>query len=69
MIEPKHRSLFTVEVRLHEPLWKVQFSPDDVAVEELTLCSKLEALCKKEYAVSSGVYLTSIAEELYRNIC
>ena len=44
--------LFSVEVRLHEPLWKVQFSPDDVAIEELTLCSKLEALCKKEYSVS-----------------
>ena len=41
-----------VEVRLHEPLWKVQFSPDDVAIEVLTLCSQLEPLCKKEYAVS-----------------
>lgn len=40
-----------VEVRLHEPLWKVQFSPDDVAIEVLTLCSQLEPLCKKEYAV------------------
>ena len=40
-----------VEVRLHEPLWKVQFSPDDVAIEILTLCSQLEPLCKKEYAV------------------
>ena len=42
-----------VEVRLHEPLWKVQFSPDDVAIEVLTLCSQLEPLCKKEYAVSN----------------
>lgn len=41
-----------VEVRLHEPLWKVQFSPDDIAIEVLTLCSQLEPLCKKEYAVS-----------------
>ena len=40
-----------VEVRLHEPLWKVQFSPDDIAIEVLTLCSQLEPLCKKEYAV------------------
>lgn len=41
----------SVEVRLHEPLWKVQFSPDDVALELLTLCSQLEVLCKKEYTV------------------
>ena len=40
-----------VEVRLHEPLWKVQFSSDDVAIEVLTLCSQLEPLCKREYAV------------------
>ncbi|XP_068686165.1 uncharacterized protein [Montipora foliosa] len=45
---------FKVEVRLHEPLWKVQFSPDDVAIEILTLCSQLEPLCKKEYATSLG---------------
>ncbi|XP_029207636.2 uncharacterized protein LOC114971263 isoform X3 [Acropora millepora] len=45
---------FKVEVRLHEPLWKVQFSPDDVAIEVLTLCSQLEPLCKREYATSSG---------------
>jgi len=44
---------YLVEVRLHEPLWKVQFSPDDVAIEVLTLCSQLEPLCKKEYAVSN----------------
>ena len=41
-----------VEVRLHEPLWKVQFSPDDVAIEVVALCSQLEPLlCMKEYAV------------------
>ncbi|KAK2566832.1 hypothetical protein P5673_009518 [Acropora cervicornis] len=45
---------FKVEVRLHEPLWKVQFSPDDVAIEVLTLCSQLEPLCKREYATPSG---------------
>ncbi|KXJ11093.1 uncharacterized protein LOC110244242 [Exaiptasia diaphana] len=45
---------FKVEVRLHEPLWKVQFSPDDVALELLTLCSQLEVLCKKEYTTSTG---------------
>lgn len=45
---------FKVEVRLHEPLWKVQFSPDDVAIEVLTLCSQLEPLCKKEYATTMG---------------
>jgi len=47
-----------VEVRLHEPLWKVQFSPDDVAIEVLTLCSQLEPLCKKEYAVSNVFHLS-----------
>ena len=46
-----------MEVRLHEPLWKVQFSPDDVAIEILTLCSQLEPLCKKEYAVRIKVCL------------
>ena len=41
-----------VEVRLHEPLWKVQFSPEDVAIEVVALCSQLEPLlCMKEYAV------------------
>ncbi|EDO39997.1 predicted protein [Nematostella vectensis] len=45
---------FKVEVRLHEPLWKVQFSPDDVALELLTLCSQLEALCRREYSTSTG---------------
>jgi len=45
---------FKVEVRLHEPLWKVQFSPDDVAIEVLTLCSQLEPLCKKEYSTTLG---------------
>ena len=49
-----------VEVRLHEPLWKVQFSPDDVAIEILTLCSQLEPLCKKEYAVRIKVCLLLI---------
>jgi hypothetical protein len=44
--------LDSVEVRLHEPLWKVQFSPDDVALELLTMCSQLEVLCKKEYTVN-----------------
>ena len=29
-----------VVVRLYEPLWKVRFSPDDVAIEVLTLCSQ-----------------------------
>ena len=55
-----------VEVRLHEPLWKVQFSPDDVAIEVLTLCSQLEPLCKKEYAVSN-VFLLHVAidQEFY----
>ena len=33
-----------VMVRLYEPLWKVQFPPDDVAIEVLTLCSQLEPL-------------------------
>ena len=43
-----------VEVRLHEPLWKVQFSPDDVAIEVVALCSQLEPLlCMKEYAVGN----------------
>ena len=46
-----------VEVRLHEPLWKVQFSPDDLAIEVLTLCSQLEPLCRKEYAVSNVCFL------------
>ena len=50
----------SVEVRLHEPLWKVQFSPDDVAIEILTLCSQLEPLCKKEYAVRIKVCLLLI---------
>ena len=45
-----------VEVRLHEPLWKVQFSPEDVAIEVLTLCSQLEPLCKKEYAVRISLF-------------
>lgn len=44
-------SFIIVEVRLHEPLWKVQFSPEDVALELLTLCSQLEVLCKKDYTV------------------
>ena len=43
-----------VEVRLHEPLWKVQFSPEDVAIEVVALCSQLEPLlCMKEYAVKN----------------
>ena len=29
-----------VVVRLYEPLWKVRLSPDDVAIEVLTLCSQ-----------------------------
>ena len=33
-----------VMVRLYESLWKVRFSPDDVAIEVLTLCSQLEPL-------------------------
>lgn len=51
-----------VEVRLHEPLWKVQFSPEDVALELLTLCSQLEVLCKKEYTVNYVVFFTSACE-------
>ncbi|CAH3158932.1 unnamed protein product, partial [Pocillopora meandrina] len=35
---------FKVEVRLYESLWEVQFSPDHVAIEVLTLCSQLEPL-------------------------
>ncbi|KAJ7378184.1 hypothetical protein OS493_024131 [Desmophyllum pertusum] len=33
---------------------RLQFSPDDVAIEVLTLCSQLEPLCKKEYATTLG---------------
>ncbi|RMX49997.1 hypothetical protein pdam_00016665, partial [Pocillopora damicornis] len=41
---------FKVVVRLYEPLWKVRFSPDDVAIEVLTLCSQGRTLEQKEYA-------------------
>ena len=48
VVSNNHTSKFTlhpaVEVRLYEPLWRVQFSPDDVAIEVLTLCSQLEPL-------------------------
>ena len=40
VVSNNHTSKFTlhpaVEVRLYEPLWRVQFSPDDVAIEVLT---------------------------------
>ena len=55
-----------VEVRLHEPLWKVQFSPDDVAIEVLTLCSQLEPLCKKEYAVSNVCFFVLSRSDFIR---